>query len=45
MKFNFDKFLKVFEVLYDLVKIIASITADVLDDGKINHSNRKNDEE
>ena len=40
MKINFDKFLKVFEVVYSLVSLIADVAKDIADDGKINHSNK-----
>lgn len=44
MKINFDKFLKVFQVVFDLVSLVADVAKDIADDGKLNHSNRKDNE-
>ena len=44
MKINFSKFLQVFEVIYNLVTLVADVASDIVDDGKINHSNRKDNE-
>lgn len=44
MKINFEKFLKVFQAITDLIALVADVAKDIADDGKLNHSNRKDNE-